>query len=148
MMGNRSSNHSTFVNRTNGDTLRDYYLTAVASGFDMSADDLEKQVDSGKSLLDVAAEKDMSVKDFNTLLTNAHTTAVDQMLAEGVISQKQADQMKKDPESSFGYDMGSGMGLCWYSGIVTSSLNERIKKFGKIWCTSRIFILKKIVPSL
>jgi hypothetical protein len=82
--------------------MQSYMLQAVADKLGMTKDDLTKELNGGKSLLDIAADKNMSVKDYNAMLTEARTAAIDKALADKVITSDQAELLKKD---------GSGFGL-------------------------------------
>jgi len=48
-------------------------------------------------VLDLAADKDMTVKEFITMQEEVHILAIDKALEAGVISQNQADWMKENP---------------------------------------------------
>jgi hypothetical protein len=100
-------------NNQNRVDMQSYMLQAVADKLGMAKDDLNKELNGGKSLLDIAADKNMTVKDYNTMLTDARSAAIDQALADKVITSDQADRLKKDG-SGFGLG-GFGMrGLgCW-----------------------------------
>jgi len=92
MMGNGAFNGYA----TGMDVLHVYMQDALAEKLGMSSDDLSASLTDGKSLLDLAAEKGMTVAEFQTLRDEARVAAIDKALAEGVISQNQADWMKEN----------------------------------------------------
>ncbi len=50
----------------------------------------------GKTILDIAADKGLTVAEFQTIQKDAMTTAIDNALKAGDISQNQADLMKEN----------------------------------------------------
>lgn len=103
MMGNRSGDRfggmiggSDRRGLNNGrGQMQEYMLTALAEKLGMTTDELNTALDDGQTLLDVAADKGLTVAEFQTMQEEAHILAVDKALADGVISQNQADWMKE-----------------------------------------------------
>ncbi|GAB4526259.1 MAG: hypothetical protein Fur0018_11430 [Anaerolineales bacterium] len=91
--------------------LHDYMTNALADAFGLTTDELQALHDNGTTLMDYAAEQGMSVADFQATMQAARSTALEQAVADGVITQEQADQM-----SSHGPGMGFGGGQCDGSG--------------------------------
>jgi hypothetical protein len=87
------------------DTLHTYMQDALAEKLGMTSDELSTSLNDGKSLLDLAADKGMTVADFQTMQEEARVAAIDKALADGVISQNQADWMKTN---QVGFHMGFG----------------------------------------
>ena len=105
MMGGR-------VGRANGQgfgVMQTYEIAALAEKLGMTTDDLTKQLSSGKTVLDLAADKGMTVKDYITMQEEVRVLAIDKALAAGVISQNQADALKANQS---GWMMG-GFGPAW-----------------------------------
>ena len=73
--------------------LRDYVDSATAEAFGLTVDELSALRDEGKSLVDVAIEQNMTVADFAAKIDEARQSAVEQAVADGVITQEQADEM-------------------------------------------------------
>jgi hypothetical protein len=73
--------------------LREYVNTATAEAFGLTVDELSALRDEGKSLVDVAIEQDMTVADFEVKMDAARQSAVEQAVADGVITPAQADEM-------------------------------------------------------
>lgn len=89
--------------------MHEYMATALAEKLGMTTDDLTKQLNSGKSVLDLAADKGMTVKEFTTMQEEVRVLAIDNALAAGVISQIQADAMKANQTGG----MMGGFGPAW-----------------------------------
>lgn len=85
--------------------LHDYMTSALADAFGLTTDELQALHDNGTTLMDYAAEQGMSVADFQATMESARSTALEQAVADGVITQEQADWM-----SSHGPGMGHGFG--------------------------------------
>ena len=77
--------------------IQEYMNEALAEKLGMSADDITAAFEDGKTMLDLAADKDMTVKEFITMQEEVHILAIDKALDAGVISQNQADWMKENP---------------------------------------------------
>jgi hypothetical protein len=112
MMGGFRNNRDGNNQGGNNDRdLQSYMLTAVAGQLGMSESDLNTQLQNGKSLLDLAADKDMTVSEYKSMLETARTSAIEQALADGVITKTQADNLKSNSQ---GLRMGGfGLGACW-----------------------------------
>jgi hypothetical protein len=89
--------------------MYEYQVAALAEKLGMTTDDLTTQLNAGKTVLDLAAEKGMTVKEFITMQDEVKVLAIDKALAAGVISQNQADAMKAN---DFG-GMMDGFGPGW-----------------------------------
>ncbi len=80
------------------------YLTnaeaQVATGLHISSSDLTSQVQSGKSLHDIAAAHNVSDTQLKDLLTNAIQNTLKQAVSAGDITQAQADMVKKQLTSN------------------------------------------------
>jgi len=86
------------VNRNGlvGAGIQQYVQEALAEKLGMTTDQLTKAFSDGKTILDLAADKGMTVKDYQTFIQETHVLAIDKALAAGVISQNQADAMKQN----------------------------------------------------
>jgi hypothetical protein len=117
MMGRQGSNFgSGMMGGRNGKVagqgygvMQQYEIAALAEKLGMTTDDLTKQLNSGKTVLDLAADKGMTVKDFITMQEDVRVSAIDKALAAGVISRNQADAMKANKTDG---RMG-GFGSAW-----------------------------------
>jgi hypothetical protein len=109
MNGGRGAN-----NRSDARTdMQSYYITALAEQFDTTSTDLQNKLQSGTSLLDLASDKGLTVNEYQSLIETAQTSAVDKALADGVISQNQADLMKSTDAGTGWFGKGMGFGWCY-----------------------------------
>jgi len=103
--------------RNGGGALGKYMTQATAEVFGMTTAELQTALDSDKSLMDIAAEKGLSVKDFQNKMQEVRNKAVDLALAAGDITQTQADWMKSQarPGTRMGGKRG---GMMWGDGYL------------------------------
>jgi hypothetical protein len=90
--------------------LHDEMVAAFASKLGLSTADLEKQLDAGQTMAQVASAKGLTAEQFQTLWTEARTQAVDAAVKSGKITQAQADWMKTRGGGMMNGGMGRGRG--------------------------------------
>lgn len=73
-----------------------YMRAALAEKLGMTVDDLTAQEEAGKTICQVLEEKGYTAEEIVTLMHDARAAALDQMVADGIISQAQADAMKSN----------------------------------------------------
>ncbi|MGB9641475.1 MAG: DUF2680 domain-containing protein [Anaerolineales bacterium] len=97
--------------------MHDYMVDAVASKLGVSPDTLEKELSAGKTMWQVAQEQGLTEEQFRTAMAESAKDAVAKMVADGVITQAQADWMVQRVEtmlqSGFGYGLGGCHGGYW-----------------------------------
>jgi uncharacterized protein YidB (DUF937 family) len=97
--------------------MHEYMEAAMAKALGMDVEDLEAAIDSGKTMWDVAQEKGISQDEFFTLMQTARGEALKQMVADGVITQAQADWMlQRGPGGMGGGRGGRGGSGCPMNG--------------------------------
>jgi polyhydroxyalkanoate synthesis regulator phasin len=69
-------------------------MDAAAAKLGMTTQDLMTELRAGKSLADVAKEKNISADDLKAAIIAAVTTQIDQAVKDGKLTQTQADQLK------------------------------------------------------
>jgi len=69
-------------------------LEAAAKTLGMTTDALTSALRSGKTLLDLAREKNVDVLKLRTAIADAQKAAIDQAVKEGKLTQAQADKLK------------------------------------------------------
>jgi hypothetical protein len=85
---------------------------AVASALGMTTDEFDKGLAAGKSPWQMAQEKGISASDFTTKMTDAMSQVLKQAVADGKLTQAQADAMLARMKQGVGPDMmfgGPGM---------------------------------------
>ena len=86
--------------------LHDYMEKALAEKLGVSLAAIEAQFDAGKTLYQIALDNGIAEADLPALMLEVRTTAIKAAVADGVITQAQADRMSQ----ARGYGMGSGQG--------------------------------------
>jgi hypothetical protein len=94
--------------------MHEYMEKAFAEALGISQDDLEAELDGGKTMWQVAQEKGKTLEEFQKLMVDARTNAFKQMVADGVITQAQADWMLSRMQNMGGQGGGrfGGQGGC------------------------------------
>lgn len=90
--------------------LHDIMQAAVAAEFGLTVEELEAQHDAGKTMMDFAVEQGLTVEEFEGKMTTARTNALNQAVADGLITQEQADWMLEHmgPKGMMGGFGGAG----------------------------------------
>lgn len=111
-----------FGNRMNVDlyeeneAVHDLMMEAWSNELGISVDDLNTRLDGGETLSQIALSTGLTLEDFRTLMTEIHTTVTEQALADGLLTQAQADLMQQAAQRQAGgmgrgvYGAGAGMG--------------------------------------
>lgn len=81
----------------NGDTgwMHDEMVAAFADKLGMTTEEVEQKLTAGVSMAQLAQEKGLTQEEFNTLMQEARSTALDNAAANGTLTQEQADLMKQ-----------------------------------------------------
>lgn len=95
------------TNQQNTGLLHDYIEKALAEKLGISLTTVEAQFDAGKTLYQIALDNKIAQADLPALMLEVRTAAIKAAVADGVITQAQADRMLK----SAGYGMGMGQGM-------------------------------------
>lgn len=90
--------------------IRDYVEEALAAKLDITVADLEKEAATGKSLYQIALDHGTNEADVDTLLSEVHKTAFDKAVAEGLLTQEQADAMLAKMQGNWQNLGGMGRG--------------------------------------
>jgi len=79
-----------------GDGLMDETMHAIlAEKLGLSVAELDALIAEGKTVVQIAEEQGLSADEITTLMQEARSAALDQMVADGVITQEQADWMEQ-----------------------------------------------------
>lgn len=90
--------------------LHDYMVAAMASVFGVTSEELQAVHDSGQTMWDYVQEQGMTQEQFTEKMLQARTQALEQAVADGVITQEQADWMLS--RMSQMWQNGAGSGAC------------------------------------
>lgn len=95
--------------------LHDYMVEAFADKLNVSVDEINERLASGEHVVDIALEQGLTVEEFRALMLDVRAQAVDQALADGVITQEQADWMKTRGAGVYGARGGMRGGFGGYN---------------------------------
>jgi hypothetical protein len=112
--------------------LHDYMEKALAEKLGLPVATVEAQFDAGKTLYQIALGNGVAEADLPALMLEVRTTAIKAALADGVITQAQADRMLQAGGHGIGQGLGQGMmrggngaGPCGGTGIPVGSGMQR-----------------------
>ena len=91
--------------------LHDYMVKAMAAALGMDAEELDARIDKGETPWSIAQQKGISQDDFIKLMQEARKSALEQAVADKVITQAQADWMLNRMQGLWnqpGFGMGYG----------------------------------------
>lgn len=108
MMGN-AWNGDQVTERGDG-LLHDYMINALAETFGLTPEEILAFHEDGITLSEWATDQGMTFDEFRSLMIEARTTAIEQAVLDGVISQEQADWMLNHSNRMGGNGSG-GCGL-------------------------------------
>lgn len=73
--------------------LHEYMLDAFAQALDLTRADLDEQLAAGQTMYDIAVARGLTQEEFFATMQTARAAALEQAVAEGVITKGQADWM-------------------------------------------------------
>lgn len=81
--------------RGNGEygPMHEYMEKAIAEALGMSEEELEAALEDGKTMWQVAEEKGLTAEKFQEVMLTARQEAIEQMVADGVLTKEQGDWM-------------------------------------------------------
>lgn len=90
--------------------LVSYMQSALAEAFGLTVDELQARNEADETLWDLAAEQGLTAEEFQAKMEGARASAIEQALADGVITQEQADWMQ-ERQGGFGSRGGGRHGF-------------------------------------
>ncbi len=115
--------------------LHDYMEEALATKLNLPLATVESEFDSGKTLAQIALDHGITQANLPAFMLEVRTLAIQNAVADGVITQAQADRMLQMGGRGFGYGMmnggagygmmGSGAGPCGGTGIPVGGMMQR-----------------------
>lgn len=88
--------------------LHTYMVAAFAEAFDMTPEALQTELNTGTRMYDIAVAEGYTAEQFTELMTTTRTTALEQAVAAGTITQEQADWMLQRWETRQANGYGAG----------------------------------------
>lgn len=92
--------------------LHEYIYDALAQALGLTPEELQTRVDAGDTMWAIAQEQGISAEQFSQIMTQARTEALNQAVANGALTQEQADFM-----------LSRGAGGMWPEGYGPGSAN-------------------------
>jgi hypothetical protein len=92
--------------------MHDTVWVALADQLGTTTEDLTAQIESGKTLAQIAEEKGVAVKDLATTMESGMKAGLEQAVIDGELTQEQADLMLQHMDGQFEWmitNMGAGM---------------------------------------
>ena len=92
--------------------LHDYMIAAYAEKLNIPVADLEARLDNGETIAQIALSEGLTYEQFRTLRVEVRTQAINQAVADGTLTQEQADWMlTRGAGQMAGGQMGNGRGM-------------------------------------
>ena len=114
MMGNRGNNqgeNGCLLEDGEYGPLHEYMYNAFAQVLGLTPEELETRRLAGDTLWDIAQEQGLTTEQFQEMMTTARTEAVNQAVADGVITQEQGEFMLERMKTMMGNGYGPGFGM-------------------------------------
>jgi len=89
--------------------MHDAMIAAFANELGLSVEALDAKLAAGETMADVAFAKGLTVEDFQTLMTDVRAQAVAQAVADGTLTQEQAEWMAQRGGGQGMHGAGQGM---------------------------------------
>jgi hypothetical protein len=115
--------------------MHDYMEEALAEKLNLPLATVESEFEAGKTLAQIALDHGIAQVDLQAFLLSVRTLALQNAVADGVITQAQADRMLQMGGRGFGHGMmnggsgygmmGSGTGPCGGTGIPVGGMMQR-----------------------
>ena len=82
--------------------LHDGMIAAFAEELNIPVADLEARLEQGETMAQIAVSTGLTIDEFRTLMVDARTQAIDQAVADGTLTQEQADWMSQHGAGQMG----------------------------------------------
>jgi hypothetical protein len=92
--------------------MHDTMLQAVAEALGMQPDELQERLANGETMWQIAEAQGLSADEFRSLMSDARSKALEKAVADGVITQEQADWMQDHIDYMWENGFGLGGGPC------------------------------------
>lgn len=89
-----------------------YFVNALAEALGLTPETVQDRIQAGETPWQIAASTGLNDEQVGAVLADAHSAALDQAVADGVITQDQADWMKQNMLYRLGDGLGPGGGGC------------------------------------
>jgi hypothetical protein len=83
--------------------------SALAKALNLSVEEIQAARDDGTTWAELASQQGASLQALQTAIVDAHKAMIDQALADGAITQAQADALKSHLEAGPGFGFQRGL---------------------------------------
>lgn len=97
--------------------MHEAMMTAFAEALGLEVDELEARHAAGETMWQIAEAQGYSLEAFNALMLETRSAALDQAVADGLLTQEQADWMQSRWETMQTNGFGPGSGNCQGDGF-------------------------------
>lgn len=94
MMGGRGAGRMGWAGDDQPGPMHDLMIEAWAEKLGLSTDAIDERLDGGETMYDIALSQGLTAEEFQTARQEIHSAVLDQAVAQGLITQEQADWMK------------------------------------------------------
>jgi hypothetical protein len=115
--------------------MHTYMIEAFAEALGIEPDELQSRRDAGETHWQIAESLGFSQEEFSQLWVDARTEALNQAVADGVITQEQADWMIQHMAAMQGAGYGPGSGGCMGAGAGSGFRGGGQGRMGGRWST-------------
>jgi hypothetical protein len=111
--------------------MHDEMIAAFAQAFSMPPEELQARLDAGDTMWTIAQEKGLSADQFTQLMQQARSTSLQQAVADGTLTQAQADWMQQRMNGNYPDGYGPGSANCNGSGVRQGGRGGRMQNFSQ-----------------
>lgn len=111
--------------------MHDEMIAAFAQALSMTPEELQARLDAGDTMWTIAQEKGLSADQFTQLMQQARSAAFQQAVADGTLTQAQADWMQQRMNRNYPDGYGPGSANCDGSGIRQGGRGGRMQNFSQ-----------------
>jgi hypothetical protein len=111
--------------------MHDEMIAVFAQALSLTPEELQARLDAGETMWAIAQEKGLSADQFTQLMQQARTTALQQAVADGTLTQAQADWMQQRMGPNYPEGYGPGSANCDGSGIRQGGRGGRMQHFNQ-----------------
>ncbi|MCL4560800.1 MAG: hypothetical protein M1281_09325 [Chloroflexi bacterium] len=109
--------------------MHDPLISAFATSLGLTVDEVNTRLANGETLVQIAVAEGKTTAEAQTLVLDARNSALDQLVADGVLTSQQADWMKQ--HSAYMAQNGFGAGACGGLGAGFSGTGNGSAGFGR-----------------
>ena len=111
--------------------MHDEMIAAFAQAFNITPEELQARLDAGDSMWVIAQEKGLSADQFTQLMGQARSASLQQAVADGTLTQAQADWMQQRMNGNYPDGYGPGSANCDGTGVRQGGRGGRMQNFSQ-----------------